>query len=58
MLSAFRSLSRGEASATGTRVRFRERPVLFVVTIIVQLGFGALALCEAWTTLFKTVQGN
>jgi hypothetical protein len=45
--SAIGALQRGEANAAGARVRWRDRPFFFVVTVIVQFGFGALALWQA-----------
>jgi hypothetical protein len=59
MRSAIGALQRGEANAAGTRVRWRDRPFFFfVVTVIVQLGFGALSLWQALRLLILTAGTN
>jgi hypothetical protein len=58
MRSAIGALQRGEANAAGTRVRWRDRPFFFVVTVIVQVGFGALSLWQALRLLIPTARTN
>jgi len=54
--SAIGALQRGEANAADACVRWRDRPLFFVVAVIVQFGFGALALWQALRLLIFTAR--
>ena len=56
--SAAGALRNGEANAAGTRVRWNESPAFFVITVLVQFGFGALALWQATLILLALIQGH